>query len=65
MKKTFGKWTITAALAFMLCMTLLVMSGTAFSAGLKQCVDNGDGTVTDNNAGLYVAEGNWWLHELV
>ncbi len=40
---------ITAALAFMLCLAGLVLSGTAFA---QQCVDNGDGTVTDNATGL-------------
>jgi hypothetical protein len=39
----------TAALTFMLCMTGLVMSGPVFA---EPCVDNGDGTVTDTNAGL-------------
>ncbi len=34
----------TAALIFMFCLT-----GTAFA---EQCVDNGDGTVTDNDTGL-------------
>ncbi len=45
MKKLFT----TAGLAFMLCLTGLVMSGTAFA---QQCVDNGDGTVTDKGARL-------------
>ncbi len=44
-RKIFG----TAALAFMLCMTGLVMTGKAFA---DRCVDNGDGTVTDNGTGL-------------
>ena len=44
-RKAFG----TAALAFVLCLTGLVMSG---EAQAQQCVDNGDGTVTDNLAGL-------------
>jgi hypothetical protein len=39
----------TAALAFMLCLAGLVMSGTAFA---DRCVDNGDGTITDNGTGL-------------
>ncbi len=39
----------TAALAFMLCLSMLFMSGTAFA---ERCVDNGDGTVTDNRTGL-------------
>ncbi|MFP4236808.1 MAG: DUF1566 domain-containing protein [Desulfonatronovibrio sp.] len=41
--------TTTVALAFMLCLTGMVMSGTAFA---ERCVDNGDGTVTDNITGL-------------
>ena len=44
-RRIFG----TAALAFVLCLTGLVMSGEAHA---QQCVDNGDGTVTDNAAGL-------------
>ena len=36
-------------LAFMLCLACLVFSGTAFA---DRCVDNGDGTVTDNGTGL-------------
>ncbi|MCA1743270.1 MAG: DUF1566 domain-containing protein [Desulfonatronovibrio sp.] len=43
--KIFG----IAALAFMLCLSLLIMSGTAFA---ERCMDNGDGTVTDNGTGL-------------
>ncbi len=39
----------TMALALLLCLTMLVMSGTAFA---QQCVDNRDGTVTDNSTGL-------------
>jgi hypothetical protein len=38
-----------AAMAIMLCLTGLVMTDTAFA---EQCVDNGDGTVTDKGAGL-------------
>jgi hypothetical protein len=38
-----------AAMAVTFCLTGLVMSGTAFA---QQCVDNGDGTVTDNSYGL-------------
>ncbi len=44
MRKMWTKLSTTAALAFMLCLT-----GTAFA---QQCVDNGDGTVTDKGAGL-------------
>ncbi len=43
------KFSTTAALALMLCMTMLAMSGTAFA---QRCVDNGDETVTDNGTGL-------------
>ncbi len=39
----------TAALVCMLCLAGLVMPGTAFA---ERCVDNGDGTVTDNGTGL-------------
>jgi hypothetical protein len=49
MRKMWTKFFTTSALTFMLCMTGLVMSGTAFA---QQCVDNGDGTVTDNGTGL-------------
>ncbi len=38
-----------AAMAVTLCLAGLVMSGTALA---QQCVDNGDGTVTDKGAGL-------------
>ncbi|MFO7728636.1 MAG: DUF1566 domain-containing protein [Desulfonatronovibrio sp.] len=38
-----------ATMAVMLCLTGLVISGTAIA---QQCVDNGDGTVTDNGTGL-------------
>ena len=38
-----------AAMAAMLCLAGMVMSGTAFA---QQCVDNGDGTVTDSGTGL-------------
>ncbi len=41
--------TTTAALAFMLFMSMLVMSSTAFA---ERCVDNMDRTVTDNGTGL-------------
>ncbi|WP_052507247.1 DUF1566 domain-containing protein [Desulfonatronovibrio magnus] len=43
------KWFVIVAMAVMLCLAGLVISGTAFA---QQCVDNGDGTVTDNSAGL-------------
>ena len=41
-------------LVFMLCLTGLVMSD---EAQAQQCVDNGDGTVTDNVAGLMWQKG--------
>ncbi len=44
-RKIFG----TAALTFMLCLTGLVMIGTAFA---DRCVDNGDKSVTDISTGL-------------
>ncbi len=43
-----------ATMAVLLCLTGLVVSGTAFA---QQCVDNGDGTVTDNVAGLMWQKG--------
>ena len=49
MRKMWRKFIGTAALTFMLCLTGLIMSGAAFA---QQCVDNGDGTVTDNGTGL-------------
>ncbi len=49
MRKMWRKIFTTVALAFMLCLTGLVMSGTVLA---QQCVDNGDGTVTDKGAGL-------------
>ncbi|WP_051434679.1 DUF1566 domain-containing protein [Desulfonatronum lacustre] len=45
MKKLYA----VATMAFVLCLTGLVLSGTAFA---DRCVDNGDGTVTDNGTGL-------------
>ena len=47
MRKFFK--TTTLALALMICLSGLVLSGTAFA---ERCVDNGDGTVTDNGTGL-------------
>jgi len=49
MEKIWRHFFETAILAFMLCLTGLVMSGTSYA---QQCVDNGDGTVTDNDTGL-------------
>lgn len=40
------------ALAFMLCLYMLIVAGMAFSAGGQQSVNNEDGTVTDNGTGL-------------
>ncbi len=48
--KMWKKIFTTVALAFMLCLTGLAMSGTVLAQ--MTCVDNGDGTVTDNGAGL-------------
>jgi len=45
MKKLFA----VAAMAVTFCLAGLVMSGTALA---QQCVDNGDGTVTDSGMGL-------------
>jgi len=47
--KMWSKIFITAALAFMLCLTGLVMSG---EAQARRFVDNGNGTVTDTMTGL-------------
>ncbi len=49
-----------ATMAVLLCLACMVMSGTAFA----QCVDNKNGTVTDNGTGLMWQEGtsgpmNW------
>lgn len=41
--------TTTVTLAFMICLSGLVLSGMAFA---DRCVDNGDGTVTDNYRNL-------------
>lgn len=49
MKAVQQKWFVIVELTIMLCLAGLVMSGTAFA---QQCVDNGDGTVTDNATGL-------------
>ncbi len=49
MKAVQQKWFVIVAMAFILCMTGLVMAGTSFA---ERCVDNGDGTVTDNGTGL-------------
>ena len=49
MKAVQQKWFVIVALAFMLCLAGLIISGTVFA---QQCVDNRDGTVTDNGTGL-------------
>lgn len=49
MRKMWSKLFGTAALAFILCLTGLVMSGTAFA---QRFVDNGNGMVTDTVTGL-------------
>jgi len=50
MEKIWRHFFETAVLVFMLCLTGLAMStGTSYA---QQCVDNGDGTVTDNDTGL-------------
>jgi hypothetical protein len=48
-KNIMKKLLAIAAMAIMLCLSGLVMTGMAFA---QQCVDNGDGTVTDNSYGL-------------
>ena len=50
MKKLYA----VAAMAVLLCLAGLAMSGTAFA---DRCVDNGDGTVTDTVAGLMWQKG--------
>jgi len=49
MRKTWGKLFGTATLAFMLCMTGLIITG---EAQAERFVDNGNGTVTDTMTGL-------------
>ncbi len=49
MRKIWTKYFGTAALAFMLCLTGLVMSG---EAQAQRLVDNGNGTVTDTVTSL-------------
>ncbi len=49
MRKMWTKLSTTAALAFMLCLTGLVMTG---EAQAERFVDNGNGTVTDTVTGL-------------
>jgi hypothetical protein len=49
MKVVQQKLFVIVAMAFMFCLSGLVMSGTSFA---QKCVDNGDGTVTDNGTGL-------------
>ena len=45
MKAVQQKWFVIVAMAFMLCLTGLIMTG---EAQADRCLDNGDGTVTDN-----------------
>lgn len=53
MKTVQQNWFVIVAMAFLLCLTGLVISSTAFCAGGKRCVYNKlDGTVTDNGTGL-------------
>ncbi len=49
MKKMWTKHFTTAALAIMLCLTGMAMSG---EAQAQRLVDNGNGTVTDTQTGL-------------
>jgi hypothetical protein len=57
MKKLYA----VATMAVLLCLAGFVMPGTTFA---QQCVDNGDGTVTDNGTGLMWQKGNGWSNEL-
>ena len=56
MKKLYA----VAAMAVMLCLAGFVMPGVTFA---QQCLDNGDGTVTDYNSRLMwqknISAGNW------
>ena len=49
MRKNRKKLLGTMVISFTLCLTMLDMPGTALA---ERCVDNSDGTVTDNSAGL-------------
>lgn len=49
MKKSFGNLLRITVLATIFSLTGLVLSGAVMA---EQCVDNGDGTVTDNGSGL-------------
>ena len=49
MRKVGKKLLKSMIITFTLCLSMLVISGTALA---ERCVDNGDGTVTDNITGL-------------
>lgn len=49
MKAVQQKYFVILAISFMLCLAGLVMTSTSFA---ERCVDNGDGTVTDNDTML-------------
>ncbi len=55
MNKNFMKTFGTMAIALTFCLTMLFISSTSFA---QQCVDNGDGTVTDNGTGLMWQQGH-------
>ena len=64
MKIVRQKWFVIVSMAFMFCLAGLGMSGTALA---DRCVDNGDGTVTDNNTGLMwqkATAGMVWLRNM-
>lgn len=52
MQTTYRLSIASLVIAFILCVPMLTGSGSAFG---QQCVDNEDGTVTDNTVGLI-----WW-----
>lgn len=59
MKAIQPKWFAIGAMTLMLCLAGLVNSGTAFAESPQSlCVDNGDGTVTDNGTGLMWQKAN-------
>jgi hypothetical protein len=52
MKQFFQKWIGNVFMVTMICMAGMFITGPAFSASGQECVDNNDGTVTDNKTGL-------------
>ncbi len=52
MKKLWKKLLAITAVSLTISLAGLVMAGQVFGAAPPQCVDNGNGTVTDNTTGL-------------